>query len=89
MMPPFLLDQDECTIYGTCSQTCRNTNGSYACSCVEGYVMQPDNRSCTAKNGKLWHFPPSAEFLIPFCNVFSLEMWYNIMDFKDKDFLSF
>ena len=56
MMSIFLLDQDECAIYGTCSQTCVNTYGSYACSCVEGYLMQPDNRSCRAKNGKLSYF---------------------------------
>lgn len=56
MMPVFLLDQDECAIYGTCSQTCTNTHGSYACSCVEGYILQPDNRSCKAKNGKLSFF---------------------------------
>ncbi|XP_011852779.1 PREDICTED: low-density lipoprotein receptor-related protein 1B-like [Mandrillus leucophaeus] len=42
-------DQDECAVYGTCSQTCRNTHGSYTCSCVEGYLMQSDNRSCKAK----------------------------------------
>ncbi|XP_078064725.1 low-density lipoprotein receptor-related protein 1-like, partial [Mustelus asterias] len=36
--------------YGTCSQTCTNTEGSYTCSCVEGYLLQPDNRSCKAKN---------------------------------------
>lgn len=56
MMPIFLLDQDECAIYGACSQTCVNTYGSYACGCVEGYIMQPDNRSCKAKNGKLSSF---------------------------------
>jgi len=31
-------DFDECTVYGTCSQTCTNTDGSYTCSCVEGYL---------------------------------------------------
>lgn len=45
-------DFNECTVYGTCSQTCTNTDGSYTCSCVEGYLVQPDNRSCKAKNGK-------------------------------------
>lgn len=49
----FLSDQDECAVYGACSQTCVNTHGSYTCGCVEGYVLQPDNRSCKAKNGKL------------------------------------
>lgn len=46
------LDFDECTVYGTCSQSCTNTDGSYTCSCVEGYLSQPDNRSCKAKNGE-------------------------------------
>lgn len=46
------LDFDECSVYGTCSQSCTNTEGSYTCSCVEGYLPQPDNRSCKAKNGK-------------------------------------
>ncbi|KAL6038895.1 hypothetical protein STEG23_007723, partial [Scotinomys teguina] len=41
--------QDECSIYGTCSQTCRNTHGSYVCSCVEGYIIQSDNRTCKVK----------------------------------------
>lgn len=45
-------DFDECSLYGTCSQTCSNTEGSYTCSCVEGYLSQPDNRSCKAKNGE-------------------------------------
>lgn len=45
-------DFDECSVYGTCSQSCTNTEGSYTCSCVEGYLSQPDNRSCKAKNGK-------------------------------------
>ncbi|XP_062895316.1 low-density lipoprotein receptor-related protein 1-like [Mobula hypostoma] len=47
---PHCRDFDECTIYGTCSQTCTNTEGSYTCSCVEGYLLQPDNKSCKAKN---------------------------------------
>ena len=50
---PSFPDFDECTIYGTCSQTCTNTEGSYTCSCVEGYLLQPDNRSCKAKNGEI------------------------------------
>lgn len=44
-------DFNECAVYGMCSQTCTNTEGSYTCSCVEGYLPQPDNRSCKAKNG--------------------------------------
>lgn len=47
-----LVDFNECGVYGTCSQTCTNSEGSYTCSCVEGYLLQPDNRSCKAKNGE-------------------------------------
>ena len=39
-------------MYGTCSQLCANTDGSFTCGCVEGYLLQPDNRSCKAKNGR-------------------------------------
>lgn len=46
-----LADFDECSVYGTCSQLCTNTDGSFICGCVEGYLLQPDNRSCKAKNG--------------------------------------
>lgn len=49
-----LIDFDECNVYGTCSQTCTNTHGSYTCSCVEGYLLQPDHKSCKAKNGKIF-----------------------------------
>ncbi|MGH0155700.1 UNVERIFIED_CONTAM: hypothetical protein FKN15_029887 [Acipenser sinensis] len=43
------IDYDECAVYGTCSQTCMNTYGSYGCSCTEGYIMQSDRKSCKAK----------------------------------------
>ncbi len=47
-----LTDFDECSVDGTCSQLCQNTNGSYHCSCVEGYQLRPDGRGCKAL-GKL------------------------------------
>lgn len=63
----FSSDFNECAVYGTCSQTCTNNEGSYTCSCVEGYLSQPDNRSCKAKNGKNHthtRFIPSSAFRI-------------------------
>ncbi|XP_035378717.1 low-density lipoprotein receptor-related protein 2a isoform X1 [Electrophorus electricus] len=30
-------DVDECEIYGTCPQLCRNTKGSYECLCADGF----------------------------------------------------
>lgn len=41
-------DLNECMPPGICSQTCTNTKGSYACSCVEGYRLEIDNHTCKA-----------------------------------------
>ena len=37
------IDIDECISEGfkNCSQNCTNTEGSYLCSCVGGYAMDP------------------------------------------------
>jgi len=37
-------DRDECEDYGSCSQNCHNTDGSYFCSCNSGYGYSHDNR---------------------------------------------
>ncbi|XP_062845365.1 low-density lipoprotein receptor-related protein 1B-like [Trichomycterus rosablanca] len=42
-------DQDECAVYGVCSQTCMNTPISYKCGCVDGFSLQTNRRSCKAK----------------------------------------
>ncbi len=43
-------DINECT-NGThrCEQICRNTPGSYTCSCNAGYVLANDRHGCTSK----------------------------------------
>ena len=45
-----LSDINECDkgISG-CNQTCTNTNGSYTCSCYNGYVLDADGHSCNGK----------------------------------------
>ena len=47
----YLLDVDECTdgISG-CSQICINTNGSYTCTCDNGYQLSNDNHTCNDIN---------------------------------------
>ena len=37
---PFVLsiDIDECLFMTPCSQQCHNSNGSYYCSCIDGFV---------------------------------------------------
>ena len=41
-------DIDEClTDNGGCTQTCDNTEGSYQCSCWNGYELTSDGHTCT------------------------------------------
>lgn len=44
------VDADECELDGTCSQICTNTDGSFTCSCVSGYIKNESD--CLAVNGK-------------------------------------
>ena len=41
-----LLDVDECTRPGMCQHSCRNTWGSFQCTCFEGYKLHDDQRTC-------------------------------------------
>ena len=42
-----LTDIDECkTSNGGCDHICTNTNGSYQCSCHDGYSLAEDNSHC-------------------------------------------
>ena len=46
--PP--IDINECALNnGNCSQTCTNKNGTYMCSCTNGYLLNPDNRTCSGE----------------------------------------
>ncbi|GFQ81644.1 dorsal-ventral patterning tolloid-like protein 1, partial [Trichonephila clavata] len=48
----FFTDKDECaTNNGGCQHICKNTIGSYACSCHNGFVLHENNHDC--KEGKL------------------------------------
>ena len=40
-------DINECQqMNSTCDQLCTNTEGSFVCSCEEGYELQNDRKSC-------------------------------------------
>jgi len=44
------VDIDECqTNYGGCVQKCINTDGSYECSCNDGFEMTSDGLTCAGK----------------------------------------
>ena len=43
-----LLDIDECAEdNGGCNHTCTNTDGSFKCSCPDGYLLLDDEKSCS------------------------------------------
>lgn len=44
------VDANECELDDTCSQICTNTDGSYMCSCVSGYIK--NGSDCLAINGE-------------------------------------
>ena len=42
-----ITDIDECSEKTSgCEQSCKNTDGSFTCSCLEGYSLNDDNRTC-------------------------------------------
>ncbi len=48
------LDINECKGVNDCQQLCTNMEGSYSCSCTQGFDLAEDGRSCTGnyKGGK-------------------------------------
>lgn len=34
---------------GGCEDFCTNSEGSYECSCKQGFALMPDHRTCTGK----------------------------------------
>lgn len=46
-----LADVNECEVYGTCPQECKNTKGSYECFCADGFlsVGEPHGAECAAQ----------------------------------------
>ena len=44
------LDIDECLINnGSCDHNCHNSDGSYTCSCSNGYQLNSDGHACDGK----------------------------------------
>ena len=44
-------DIDECTTdNGGCEQSCLNNNGSYSCTCSNGYGLVSNQKNCSGKH---------------------------------------
>ena len=57
-----------------CEQICTNTQGSYSCSCVSGYQLSSDEKSCVGKShGTIWIQQVINNRALPFCDVIQRE----------------
>ena len=61
-------DINECTINnGNCSDICTNTVGSYICSCMSGFVLNSNGRTCDGEATQiLFMLVASINLTIPF-----------------------
>lgn len=55
---PKCVDANECELDGSCAQKCINTEGSFVCDCVSGYIKNGTN--CIAVNCKIT--PPCDDY---------------------------
>ena len=42
-------DINECDSINDCQQVCMNTDGSFACTCTECFILASDGKNCTGK----------------------------------------
>ena len=66
------IDQDECLSNTPCEQLCTNTNGSFECTCLDGYELHSNGMSC---NGGT---------IINICTLCIIDQ-YNILHHADID----
>ena len=77
-------DVDECQVDEPCSQLCTNTKGSYECSCVAGYVLQQDQRTCKVVDGRPFWLVSSAHHVDTVFNSRDLnQLLYSAETIKD------
>ena len=51
----FISDKDECDISnGGCDDVCVNIEGSYTCTCRNGYVMDTTTNKCIGENVRIY-----------------------------------
>ena len=60
-----ILDQDECKLHNPCGQNCTNTEGSFLCSCMPGYKLLTNGRSCEGNYTHLMIISAVTSYLVP------------------------
>ena len=50
----YISDINEClTNNGSCQHNCHNSDGSYTCSCNDGYLLNSDGHTCEGRQGSM------------------------------------
>ena len=64
----FLLDYDECSTTGMCTNgRCFNMDGSFKCVCNTGYILAPNGEVCIGK---------CLNYILPMSStMYDKEMW--------------
>jgi Calcium-binding EGF domain len=84
------IDVDECALQEPCEQKCTNTDGSYKCSCVAGYVKianmchalnsprgeQATLMFITSKDLRKVSLTGENTSVLPLANALASEMWH-------------
>lgn len=53
----FLLDYNDCQIWGICDQLCEDRPGNHHCSCADGYFLEQGHICKANVSGTGWHAP--------------------------------
>ena len=64
-------DINEClTGYHECQHVCKNTNGSFACTCHDGFILGMDAKTCQSKYATVYFFKLSYCYLYLILHTF-------------------
>ena len=74
------IDINECDVHnGGCQHTCTNSDGSYSCSCNDGYTLDVDDEGCSRKWNYMYNY---SRFRII---IFKHRLrWINVIFFDEK-----
>ena len=75
----FITDIDECALgIGGCQHICHNTDGSFYCSCNDGYTLESDGINCIGKLTLQMYI--LTQLMFNQCHLFTLNFIFMIVE---------